>query len=301
MPKTTTPQPYRRQRSDGASEPVLPPLITIRALYGSLTPTEQRIADAILADPQRIVYASITEAAVQAGTAESSIIRFCRRIGCRGYHELKLALAQELVTHRTELTGPVTDADSVPELLAKVEQRHAAILRDTLAVVDAAVFKEVVDKLCGARQIMFFGAGESGVVALQAQYRFARIGLPVLGIADTHLAAMQASMLGPDDVACAISASGSSRDTTENLAVAHEQGAFCVAITGQARSPVCTNADAVLLVAAREGPLSGTGFLSSVGTGLILDALLTAAIVRDEQQALTHVRRTSAAVTNKLY
>lgn len=294
-------QPDRQGRIDGVAEPTPSPLATIRALYNSLTPAERRIADTIFEDPPRIVYASITEAAMLASTAESSIIRFCRRAGFRGYQELKLALAQELVTHRTELTGPVTEADSVPELLAKVEQRHAAILRDTLTVVDAAVFEAVVERLCSARQIIFFGAGESGVVALQAQFRFARIGLPVLGIADTHLAAMQAAVLGPDDLACAISASGSSKDTAENLAVAHRQGAFCVAITGQARSPVCTDADAVLLVAAREGPLSGTGFLSNVGTGLVLDALLTAAIVRDEQRALGYLKRTSHAVTNKLY
>lgn len=277
------------------------PLAKIRASYGSLTPAERRIADVILQEPQRVVYASITELAALAGTAESSVIRFCRRVECRGYQELKLGLAQELANQREELTGPVVASDSVDELLAKVEQRHALVLHDTQMMLNITVFKDVVDRLCAANRVLFFGAGESGLAALQAQFRFSRVGLPVIGVAETHLAAMQASLLQPDDLACAISASGSSKDTVESLAVAHERGAYCVAITGQARSPICEHADAVLLVAAREGPLTGTGFLATVGTGFVLDALQTAVIVRDEQKALHYAKRISAAVTQKLY
>src|SRR5215472_19377185 len=68
-------------------------LITIRSLLPNLAPVEQRVAQAVLDDPGGVAWRSISELAHACGTSATSVVRFCRAIGLRGYPELRLALA----------------------------------------------------------------------------------------------------------------------------------------------------------------------------------------------------------------
>ena len=76
-------------------------LITIRSLLPNLAPVEQRVAQAVLDDPGGVAWRSISELAQSCGTSATSVVRFCRAIGLKGYPELRLALA------RAEQTAPV--------------------------------------------------------------------------------------------------------------------------------------------------------------------------------------------------
>src|SRR5260370_42340231 len=68
-------------------------LVTIRSLLPSLAPVERRVAHAVLDDPQGVAWRSISELARTCGTSATSVVRFCRAIGLRGYPDLRLALA----------------------------------------------------------------------------------------------------------------------------------------------------------------------------------------------------------------
>ena len=69
-------------------------LVTIRSLLPNLAPVERRVAQAVLDDPQGVAWRSISELARSCGTSATSVVRFCRAIGLRGYPELRLALAR---------------------------------------------------------------------------------------------------------------------------------------------------------------------------------------------------------------
>ena len=68
-------------------------LVTIRSLLPNLAPVERRVAQAVLDDPQGVAWRSISELARACGTSATSVVRFCRAIGLRGYPDLRLALA----------------------------------------------------------------------------------------------------------------------------------------------------------------------------------------------------------------
>ena len=53
----------------------------IRSAYLSYTDSEKKIADAILENPQQVVYSSISDVADKAGVAEATVLRFCRKNG----------------------------------------------------------------------------------------------------------------------------------------------------------------------------------------------------------------------------
>jgi hypothetical protein len=68
-------------------------LVTIRALLPNLAPVEQRVARQVLADPFGTAMQPISELAGLCGTSATTVIRFCRAVGLRGYPELRIALA----------------------------------------------------------------------------------------------------------------------------------------------------------------------------------------------------------------
>src|SRR3546814_15136390 len=82
-----------------------------------------------------------------------------------------------------------------------------------------------------SRRIEFYGQGNSGIVAADAQHKFFRYDLCTVAYADTHIQMMAASMLGPRDALVAISHSGRSKDLLEAVAVARKNHCPVIAIT----------------------------------------------------------------------
>ena len=54
----------------------------IQSQYATFSKVGKRIADHIIADPVHITSISIQQMAAELGIAESSIIRFCKILGC---------------------------------------------------------------------------------------------------------------------------------------------------------------------------------------------------------------------------
>src|SRR5699024_12184557 len=69
-------------------------LAIISSYFPSLTKSEQKVAQYVLANPDDIEATSIQELAKKVSVGESTIIRFVRKIGYSGYQEFKLALVK---------------------------------------------------------------------------------------------------------------------------------------------------------------------------------------------------------------
>src|SRR5579864_2416526 len=67
-------------------------LAVIRAHYSALSHSEQKIADYLLGHPTEAIYLSITDVADRAAVGEATVSRFCRKLGLRGFQELKVML-----------------------------------------------------------------------------------------------------------------------------------------------------------------------------------------------------------------
>ncbi|MDF2681881.1 MAG: transcriptional regulator, partial [Brevibacillus sp.] len=72
-------------------------LLQIQSLQPSFTKSEQKVAQIVLTQTESVIYSSVIDLAEKAEVGETTVLRFCRKIGFRGYQEFKLALAQELV------------------------------------------------------------------------------------------------------------------------------------------------------------------------------------------------------------
>ena len=65
-------------------------LATVQSLLPSLRGVELKIAQYILQSPQDVLKQSIAKLALQIGSAESSTIRFCRKLGYSGFAAFKI-------------------------------------------------------------------------------------------------------------------------------------------------------------------------------------------------------------------
>ena len=210
-------------------------LITIRSLLPNLAPVERRVAQAVLDDPQGMAWRSIPELARECGTSATSVVRFCRAIGLRGYPELRLALAGA-VAHDDAAAVAAAASDIDPEddaavITKKIAYADARAVTDTATSLDIATLVQVTDALATADRIEIYGVGASGYVALDLQMKLQRIGRPAFAWPDPHMAISSASLRGPGDVAIGLSHTGTTVDTVDALREAGSHGATTVAVT----------------------------------------------------------------------
>lgn len=111
-------------------------LVRIRSVYSTLAPAERRVADFIFDNYKQVIYMSVTQLAEAVGVGDATVIRFCQNAGFRGYQELKLVLARDLVEPSEDLSEGVTADDSLSTMAKKVGYASRNALEDTMKMLD---------------------------------------------------------------------------------------------------------------------------------------------------------------------
>ena len=203
----------------------------VRRAYPQLPAAERKVADQLLQHPNAFMRSAVAEIARRAGVSQPTVIRFARSLGLAGLQELKLRLAGSLVGGVPYVHAAVASGDSTADMAAKVFDNAIAALIQGRNAVNPNAVERAIGMLASARRIEFYGLGNSGIVAADAQHKFFRFGLAVVAYADPHVQAMAASLLGHDDVVVAISQSGRTRDLLDAVAIALRGGCRVIAIT----------------------------------------------------------------------
>src|SRR5690606_31019917 len=88
--------------------------------------------------------------------AESTIFRFCQRIGFKGFQSFKISLASDVVTPLKDIHEQIEEGDDIKTVAEKVFRSNIKTLEATLQLVDGETFEKAVDLLIHARKIEFF-------------------------------------------------------------------------------------------------------------------------------------------------
>ncbi|ASA19733.1 MurR/RpiR family transcriptional regulator [Paenibacillus donghaensis] len=269
----------------------------INTYYPSMTKSEQKVAQCVLEHPDNLIYLSVTELADFAGTGETTVMRFCRKIGFKGYQDFKLMLAQGLPKGQNLPEGAEGEGDYASHLYGSM----VSVLQSTLGMLDREQLEQAVQCIDSARHVQFFGVGSSGITALDAKNRFLRIGRRVEAIADSHIQSMMAVTMGEGDVAFGISVSGSTLDTNDMLMKAKQNGAKVIAMTNYAKSPIASIADIVLLTAGKESPLEGGSIGAKISQLFIIDLLCQELERLHAEETKKMKELTARAVIDRIY
>lgn len=271
-------------------------LDTIGALQNSLTKTEKRIANAILAQPYMLSQCSLSEVAEQLNVGEATFIRFCRTLGFKGYTDFKLDLAIELATQDKEsstlLDTDVSDSDSPQEIAVKLQATLNNVVAETANLLDYTELENAVSALRHAKRIFLFGVGSSGLTAEDAKHKLMRIGMQADAVTNNHFMYMQAALLTEHDVVIGISHSGYSEETTKALRIAKSNQAKTIALTHNLRSPITEVADYVLINGNRQGYMQGDSIGTKIAQLFVLDLIYTLLVKAEPEKAIEQKQKT---------
>lgn len=269
----------------------------IAAIRAQLRPSEAKLADLALARPREVIEMTMDEIAARVGVSPPTVARFCAAVGCRGFREFKIRLAQDRAAGLPFVHPDVDEDDTPAEIATKVIDRALTALIDLRRRAGTAGLDLAVDILTAAARIEFYGSGNSGIVAKDLQHKFFRLGIPTAAYSDPHVFCMSALTLQPGDAVVLISNSGRSRDLLEAAHDAASVGADIIAITRTA-TPLAALATAVIAADVVEDADIYSPMTSRIAH-LVLGDVLSVAVaqrkgvaVRDRlERAKTAVRR----------
>ncbi len=207
----------------------------VKAALPALPPAEQRVAKLLLSDARSFANLPVSELADRAHVSKPTVVRFCRSVGYDGLTDFKRKLAGS-VNEGVPFVHRAVDEDEKPaDLIVKVVDNAVAALLHYRNDAASHAFEIAINALAEAartgRRIEFYGVGNSGIVAQDAQHKFFRLGVNTAACSDGHVQLMSATMLQPGDCAVIISNSGRSRDLLDAAEIARKKGATIIIIT----------------------------------------------------------------------
>ena len=258
----------------------------VAAVSSELTPTERRIAEAILAEPTLLAFGTVSDLAGRVRTSRPSVVRFARKLGFDGYTQLqrnarrdlsrRLARPSERIRHEDETGRPTRE-----RLDSAIASVFDALQGERLAALASPfVNAERVWVLSGE-------TSQAGAHAFHSRLSIVRPGVRLL---EEHSMGTGLSGGGSGDAAIVFDFFRYRSRVTTSARFLAESGVTIVAITDSPLSPLVELAD---LWCEIEVPAIGP-FDSSVPVVAIAESLVSQ-IARDlHEEAKARIDRIEA-------
>lgn len=225
----------------------------ITVLYDQLFDAEKKIAKFILNNPKKVVDMTVSELAEISDVSIASVSRFCRKVGLKGFAQLKISLAQELVdTHKSGEISNDISVDNIPQSLQNILANKITELKQTVNLIDTDEFREILEGIRDSSRVQVIAVGNTIPVAIDAAFKFNELGIPTTAgtIWETQLS--YSFTLGKGDVLIAISNSGESDKVLEAVKIANNNKAMTIGITNSPHSAIGEEVQYHITTATRE-------------------------------------------------
>lgn len=239
-----------------------------------LSKSDQKLVAIILSDPESVIHYSIAKLAKLAEVSEPTVNRFCHKLGCDGYPDFKLRLAQEISASGHLFVEDMGQNDDSVIVIKKVMSSIQTNIQSLATTIDPNTLDAAAEIITRCKSVNFFGMGASSSVALDAQHKFFRFGIPVITHTDYINQCMMSSMMDSNDVAIFISYTGRTKALVENAMLAREGGATVIGITKQG-SPLAQQCKYILNAVTPEDTDLFTPMTSRIIHLAVIDMLAT--------------------------
>lgn len=239
-------------------EPSLSVVNRIQAKLPEMSSVMAKVAKYLMENRQAPLDLNIVELAKITGTSAATVTRFCRLLGYTGYAPMRVAIAADAAradsrdSWMADIPRPFGPDDAPADVVSTLLNAHARSLRETAAVLNLGELKNMARRIARSSHLDIYGVGGSGIMAAELKLRLYRIGINCHYWTDVHAGLASAAILNPQGVAIGISNSGRTREIVEMLQVARAQGAFTIAITNNAGSPLAEVADQIIITSVYE-------------------------------------------------
>ncbi len=149
----------------------------VRKLYGGLTNTQKQVADFMLEHPDVIAFKRLEELSMMIGVSTTSVIRFARSIGYKGYADMQQDIQQSIVG-KASLPDRLIDAvksTKQDQLLIDSFKRDIDNIASTLHLLSENDLAKAVSSIIAAQNIYVLGTRGNFSVAHYLGYRLSQI------------------------------------------------------------------------------------------------------------------------------
>ena len=199
-----------------------------------LNKLEQDILDFCMKNSEAVTRMKIQELAEQLYTSPATLVRFCQKLGYRGFMEFKAALRLQMET-QTALT----------------ESHSGDFFKDitkTMELINERVIDEIIEMIYDSRRIELFSVGSSRMVSGEMSKKFQSIGKSCFTYDDSSMMNLSAKSVNSEDLIIAISASGETSEVLTAVNIAKLNQARIISVTDIGNNTLSRIADKCLFV-----------------------------------------------------
>ena len=270
-------------------------LITrIMTSVDSMTDGERRITDYLIKHQSAAYGMSQAKLARACGVSAPTISRYCKRLGEKDYHSFQLALARAgYLMHDGGSRAERDRAIFTDDVSGSLENLLAAMVADLTSTIESRPVESLagaVEAVAHARTMLIGAAGRTLPTALDAAYKFERLGIMCPTSLYYEKLLSSAILLREGDVLLLISRSGWTGTLQQVTHAAKDAGATVVLVTANRNSPLARMADHVFLATSTDDMLDGRGGNSRMSEMIIIEALYALVAARKED-SLDYIKR----------
>lgn len=248
-------------------------LSEIHGKYNSFTRKEQLIADYILKEGSHLQNMNISVLAATVGVSDGTITRFCRRIECNSFADLKIQLGRVTAYDESEYESGAIN---------QVYNFYKAVIERSNLLMDKAALMHLVGEIANADKLYIYGVGNSGLTATELMLRLLRMGIHVQAITDPHLMLINSSIMDFRGLIVSISISGETAELVNAVRVAKQNGCRIISLTSFPESSLALQSDFCFPVV-NTSLVSSARFMNSQFSVLYVIDLLCSMLLREEQ------------------
>jgi RpiR family murPQ operon transcriptional repressor len=270
------------------------------------SPVEKKIADFILANPEKIRELSSLELAKLLDVSQSGIVKFAQKLGYKGFPAFKLSISEAVgrnkqigTTAAVNLHNAITGDDSLLEIAEKLLLEKQNALRETTNALVPETLSQVIQCIHSAGKVQIAGIGGSALTAKDLAYKLLKIGIHAFSEIDGHVQLSMAQTLGVGDVLLAISYTGTRREIILAAEVAKKNGATLIVISSLRHNKLAAMADYLLHSVADESRWRSSSISSRTAQNALTDLIFMGLVQKDQRRASELIQNTRELM-NKL-
>jgi len=211
----------------------------IKSGLENYSPTERKIAIYIVNNIELLKDATTHSLASLLQVAQSSISKFAKKVGAKGFTELKISIISENKTENEPvLHSSINKSDSLQVIAEKLILEKRMALEKTTHCIHFPTLTTIIHALDKARLIQITGLGASALAGKDLAFKLMKIGYNVACEVDSHVQLTVAQALTPADVQIVLSYSGRKKEINLAAHAAKAKGATVIAITSVNKSPL---------------------------------------------------------------
>lgn len=254
----------------------------IREAIETATATERQIGEFVLENRDFVIESSVQDLAKAIGVSPAAIVRFSKKVGFKGFSNLKMLLAQDKTPQKPIVFDAIIqESDSLDTLMDKARLSNLNTTDLTYKLLDRETYNETVNRLIGARRIYLTGIGASHLVATDMFQKLVRIDQNVICVEEYNLFLSSLANATSEDVLLGFSYSGQTPEVLYAFELAKEKGMYTSAVTQIGNNALSKIANSTFTIPSEETDLR-LGSISSRYAMLHVVDLLYYGIVRDD-------------------